>query len=189
MKKIFLLIILFGLGGYLQSCFFEGEGPQGPPGPRGADGLDGLDGEEAYVFDYTLDFTAPNYQVFLDYPQDFTMLDSDVAIVYLLWFVENDGTEVWRPLPQTLFTQDGTLVYNSDYTVFNASIFLDANFPLDFLTAEYTDQWIARVVIVPGQFGGRAETVDFNNYEEVKAKYNLQKTKKDIGNYRNNPLK
>ena len=148
----------------------------GPPGRDGLDGLDGLDGEEAFVFEYEFDFTFPEYSVLLDLPSDFTMLDSDVMLAYLLWDVAEDGTEVWRALPQSLYFQDGILEYNYDFTKFDASIFLDGTVNLDGLGADLTDGWIARLVVVPGQFSGRT-VIDYNDYNQVKELYKLPSSK------------
>ena len=152
-----------------QSCIGP-EGPIGPPGPRGADGFDGLNGEEAYVFEFVFDFEAPEYRVLLEYP-DFEALDSDVVLVYLLWDVTEDGTEVWRMLPQSQITEFGFLQYNFDFTKFDAAVFLDSDFNLDNLGSPYLDNWLARVVVVPGQFaGGR---VNYSDYNAVKEMFNL----------------
>lgn len=155
------------------------EGVEGPPGIPGRDGLDGLDGEEAYVFEYTADFRAPDYSALLELPSSFAMQVSDVALVYLLWEVLDDGTEIWRPLPMSLFTADGLLQYSFDHSIFDVSVFLDAEFPLNFLGPDLTDNWIVRVVIVPGQFGtnGRWKApVNYEDYHEVKTYYQLPPT-------------
>ena len=165
---------------------FQCEGPPGPQGLPGYNGLDGLNGEEAYVFEYILDFTAPEYSALLELPSSFEMLDSDVMIVYLLWRIMDDGTEVWRALPQTLYFQDGILSYNYDWTKFDAELFLEGTVNLGGLGANLTDEWIARVVVVPGLFNGRS-TLDFNNYEQVKAAYDLPALQLDAGDYPSRP--
>ncbi len=166
MKKLFLLAFVSVV---ISSCE---QGPQGPPGRDGFDGIDGLNGEEAYVFEYQFDFTAPEYSALLELPNDFNMLDSDVMLAYLLWEVTEDGTEIWRALPQSLYFQDGILEYNYDFTKFDASIFLDGTVNLNGLGADLTDNWIARLVVVPGLFSGRS-VIDFSNYDEVREFYQL----------------
>ena len=166
MKKLWLLALI---GIAIASCE---QGPPGPPGRDGFDGIDGLNGEEAYVFEYQFDFTAPEYSALLELPGDFTMLDSDVMLAYLLWEVTEDGTEIWRALPQSLYFQDGILEYNYDFTKFDANIFLDGTVNLDGLGADLTDNWIARLVVVPGLFSGRS-VIDFTNYDEVREFYQL----------------
>lgn len=152
-----------------QSCI----GPEGPPGPRGADGYDGVDGtdgEEAYVFEYVFDFESPDYSVLLEYPDGFTALDSDVVLVYLLWDKLDDGTEIWRLLPQSMITDFGFLQYNFDFTKFDARVFLDSDFNLDNLGSPFLANWLARVVVVPGQFTGR---MNYADYDAVKEMFNL----------------
>ena len=74
-----------------------------------------------FLFEFeNVDFNAPDYEVFLDFPDGFETLSSDVALVYFLWdVVEIDGSdfEVWRQLPQSVLTQDGTLQYNFDFSM------------------------------------------------------------------------
>lgn len=162
---------------------------QGPPGPQGRDGyngVDGLDGEESFVFEYELDFTAPEYEVLLQLPNDFNMLDSDVMLAYLLWEITDDGTEIWRPVPQTLFINNEILTYNFDFTKYDASIFLDGTTNLNNLGAAYTDSWIARLVVVPGQFTGRT-VIDFSDYNQVKSYYELPDTHLAINSYQKRP--
>ena len=171
MKKylhyIGLILLIFAV-----SCTeYNGEpGPPGPRGPVGPQGPEGAPGETGYVFEYTdIFFVGPDYEVFLEFPLDFETLPSDVALVYLLWQVDEvDGEviEIWRPLPQQVFTQDGLLQYNFDFSLYDVRLFLDSEFPLDWLTAIDTDDWIARVVVVPGDFWASGR-VDFNDYEEV----------------------
>lgn len=171
--KLLLIILLLGLF----SCYEEAVIVEGPPGPQGIPGPAGVQGESGYVFEFSdVDFTAPAYEVFLPFPNDFEVLVSDVVLVYLLWDVQEiDGvlTEVWRPLPQTVFTLDGTLQYNFDFTLLDTRLFLDANFPLDWLEAIDTDQWVARVVVAPGNFWGSGRLVETPSYEEVRATLGL----------------
>ncbi len=159
------------------------EGPQGPPG---FDGLDGLPGDEGFVFEYELNFTSPDYSALLELPTDFNMLDSDVILVYFLWEVTEDNVEVWRQLPQTLYFNDGILEYNYDWTKFDASVFLDGTVNLDGLGADLTDNWIARVVVVPALFSGRAD-IDYSDYNQVKAVYGLSDSKLANKNYQKRP--
>ncbi len=173
MKAIFTIISLLSILGF-SSCFISDDGqvgPVGPQGPAGPQGPQGAAGESGFVFEYTdINFTAPAYEVFLTYPDDFETLPSDVAIVYLLWGVEEiDGVEVeiWRQLPQTLIVDEGLLQYNFDFSQNDVRLFLDADFPLDILTANDTDEWIARVVVVPGNFwNGRRDLSDYYELEK-----------------------
>ena len=163
MKKLYILMLIIGMMSF--GCEYS------PPGPRGFDGLDGLDGQESFVFEYELSFTAPDYSILLNLPDDFTMLDSDVMLIYFLWEVQDD-VEIWRALPQQLYFMDGILAYNFDHTKFDANVFLDCTVDLDGLGADYTDNWIARLVVVPAQFSGRT-SIDYSDYNQVKEAFAL----------------
>lgn len=176
MKRLYTLLVILAI--IATGC------SRGPEGLPGRDGIDGLNGEEGFVFEYELSFTAPDYTEYLLLPDDFNMLESDVMLVYFLWGVE-DGLEVWRALPQTLFFQDGILSYNYDFTLRDAKVFLDGTVNLDGLGADLTDNWIARVVVVPAQFGGR---IDYSDYDQVKDFFELSPSKLVTENYPSRPL-
>ena len=165
-----LLISLF-------SCMEERVVVEGPIGPVGPQGPTGAPGENGYVFEYAdIDFNAPDYEVLLPFPSDFQVLDTDAVLVYLLWDVldiEGVDTDVWRLVPQTILTDLGILQYNYDYTVFDTRLFLDAEFDLLNLDDLDTQDWIARVVVLPASFleGGRLEKAP--TYEEVAAQLKL----------------
>lgn len=178
MKNLFNFIFAISIL-LLGSCTFNGQdGAPGPQGPQGPAGQDGMDGQEAYVFEYVdLTFSASNeYSLLLEFPDNFQMLESDKVLVYFLYSnPATDDTDLWRLLPQTEFTDFGTLVYNYDFTMFDVALFLDANFDLNLLGANFTDNWIARVVVVPGQLqnGRMANPVDYRDYNSVMEYYNL----------------
>lgn len=172
MKNLFKFIFAISIF-LLGSCTFNGQdgapGPQGPEGPPGP---------EAYVFEYVdLTFSASNdYSLLLEFPDNFEMLESDKVLVYFLYSDPTaDEADLWRLLPQTEFTDHGTLIYNYDFTRFDVALFLDANFDLNLLGAIFTDNWIARVVVIPGQFqNGRVESpVDYKDYNAVMEHYDL----------------
>ena len=165
----------------LSACTTETIGPPGPQGPEGPAGPTGAQGESAILFEYSnVDFTAPNYDVFLNYPDDFTGLESDVTLVYLLWEVDENGLEIWRQLPQTIFTINGLLNYNFDFTTIDFHLFLSINFDASLLDPQDTDDWIVRAVIVPGNFWGGRTSVDHSDYNAVKEAYGLPEMPKHI---------
>ena len=95
------------LGFGLTSC----EGPIGPPGPPGPPGFDGADGLIGSIFEAQVDFDkADNYEAFVDFPSNIEVFDTDVVIAYILTAVDN-GTDIWEPLPQTLFFDADILLY------------------------------------------------------------------------------
>ncbi len=170
MKRIFYIIIV-SISMTFYGCVGD-QGPEGPVGPTGPQGPEGPAGESGYVFEFeNVDFTGPDYEVFLNYPNDFEGLASDVALVYFLWGVDNVGgqdLEIWRQLPQTSILPEGTLVYNFDFTLQDVRLFLQADFPLDQLTAIDTDDWIVRIVIVPGSFWASNRVGDYMEYNDLK---------------------
>lgn len=149
-------------------------GPVGPRGPAGQDGLDGLDGEESYVFEHTdINFTPENnYEVLLDFPNGFQMLESDVVLVYFWWDQTDDGLDVWTPLPLTLFEPGGTLQYGFDYTLNDVKVFVTSNYILDYPNDNLFADWIARVVVVPAQLQNRT-SVDYSDYYSVAEHFGL----------------
>ena len=181
MKRLFILLSIIGIVSF--GC---DQGTRGPVGPAGSNGLDGVNGEESYVFEYEVSFTAPDYSLLLGLPNDFTMLDSDVMLVFFLWEV-NDGIEIWRPLPQSLFLQEGTLHYNFDFSKYDANVFLDGTIPLDVLGAAYTDNWIARIIVVPAQFTSGRNSTDFSDYNQVKELFDLSPSKLATAHYAARP--
>lgn len=169
MKTILNVLIILTISG-LSSCISDTVGPAGPTGPQGNDGEKG---DSGFVFEYEqVNFTAPDYEVFLPYPDNFESLNSDVALVYLLWGVDEvDGTdlEVWRQIPQTLLTDDGTLQYNFDFTMADVRLFMKADFDRSLFGAADTDDWVVRVVIVPGDFWNSAGRISSElPYDELK---------------------
>ena len=150
----------------------------GPVGPQGEDGEQGPKGDSGFVFEFEqVDFTAPDYEVYLPFPDNFESLSSDVALVYFLWdVVKIDGvdTEVWRQIPQTILTNDGILQYNFDFSMVDVRLFIDADFDRDLLGAIDTDDWVVRVVIVPGDFWNSSRlSADALSYENVKEMFGL----------------
>ena len=174
MKAITRALIIVIIAG-LSSCITDNVGPSGQMGPQGNDGPKGEKGDSGFVFEYEqISFTAPDYEAFLPFPDDFESLSSDVALVYLLWdVVEVDGvdTEVWRQIPQTILTNEGTLQYNFDFSLIDVRLFMDASFDMALLGARDTDDWVARVVIVPGDFWSSARLmpgeIQYNDLKEM----------------------
>ena len=68
-----------------------------------------------------------------------------------------------------MLTVDGILQYTYDFTKYDARLFLDGNFDLDLLTALDTDNWVVRVVVVPGEFLSDNGRIDLDYHELVKA--------------------
>ncbi|EAS20296.1 dihydrolipoamide dehydrogenase [Nonlabens mediterrranea] len=161
MKK---LALLFTLAVILISC----EGPQGPAG------FDGLDGTNivAQSFEITTNFTAPDYEEFVIYPNNIEVFDTDMTLIYILWDEvpgNNGGTvDVWRLLPQTVYTDFGEFQYNYDATNGDATIFLDAPSTFDFndLAPGDLDNQTFRIVILPVDLA-QNPLLDITDYDSV----------------------
>lgn len=165
MKK---LLPFFSLAALL---IFQGcEGPEGPAGLQGPQGQQGAQGESGFNFVGTtyeaeITFTAEDeFGGLFDFPEE--LVESDVILMYRLSGVDEDRA-VWRQLPQTLFFDEGVLIYNFDFTVRDFSIFLDGPIDYTILGPEWTDNQIFRIVVVPSDFpDGR---IDYSDYEAVVA--------------------
>ena len=159
MKK---LIVLF-----ISIAFLSCEGPQGPPGPPGFDGINIL----GSVFDVSVDFSPSNgYSNIIAFPNDIEVFESDVVMVYLLEEQVSDSSgpiDVWAPLPQSFFFDDGLqVVYNFNHTFLDVNLFLDGNINLDTLGPGFTNNQIFRIAILPADFA-EDFNVNLNNYDEV----------------------
>ncbi len=138
------------LGFGLTSC----EGPAGPPGPPGFDGADGADGLIGSIFEAQIDFDkADDYEAIVDFPASIDVFDSDVVVAYVLTAVDN-GTDIWEPLPQTLFFDTDILLYGYDHTAFGV---------------------IFRVAIIPADF---AAALDVNKFEDVMSALKVENVKR-----------
>lgn len=151
MKKIFTLLFISTF--IFTSCSDEGpRGPQGPPGEPGEGGFIGS------VIDIEGDLTAGNnYELFVDFEEaGIEVFETDAVLVYRK--VGEDGTaggapvEVFRMLPQTHFLEGGTLQYNFDFTFFDIFIYLDGTIDFAALDAEYTQDQLFRIIVVPADF-------------------------------------
>ena len=174
MKNLIILVTTLAMA-VLSSCITDEVGPAGPRGPQGEQGPKG---DSGFVFEFEgVNFTAPEYEAYLPFPENFESLSSDVALVYLLWdVVEVDGedVEVWRQVPQSIFTEFGLLQYNFDFTTLDVRLFMEADFDMSQLGAIDTDNWIARVVIVPGDFWSSARLQAGQiSYEDIKEMLDL----------------
>jgi len=162
MKRILTLISVFTL--LLTAC-------EGEPGPPGFDGLDGLDGAiiASSAFEIEIDFNAANNFEFIE-PYGFTVLPSDVTLVYILWDISN-GQDIWRLMPQTVTFDNGSLVYNFDFTQEDVRLFLDGTTDFNALDNVWTQGQIFRVVVVPAD---NIDGIDVSNINNVLIANNIQ---------------
>ena len=165
MKRILSIITVLTL--LLTSC-------QGPQGPSGFDGFNGFDGQDGGIiassaFEIELDLNAANNYEFIE-AYGFEVLSTDVTLVYILWETLN-GQDIWRLMPQTVQFNDGTLVYNYDFTQLDVRFFLDGTTDFSLLDASYTQNQVFRVVVVPADNVGKT---DNSNLEAVMTRYDIK---------------
>ena len=182
MKKFLLIALVLGIA-LLPAC--EGpEGPQGPPGFDGQDGRDGEDGEDGVsfvdlVFEAEVDFNEENgFTAVFNFGEG--VFADDGFLVFREFGVTEDGRSIWRLLPQTIYLENGILVYNFEFITQVLAIFIDGAIDPTALSAQFTQDQYFRIVYMPGFFaqGGEAARIDLNDFDSV-MKY-LGKTEKDI---------
>ena len=181
MRKISIV-----LGAFLSLFIISCEGPVGPPGFDGFDGRDGLDGQDGInilgtVIDIEGDFVAEDYTIFYEFPQTVEVFESDVVLVYILWeqFEDDNGdpVDVWRLLPQTRFLNQGLLQYNFDYSFFDVTIYLEADFDRSTLLPADTDNQVFRIAVLPAEFAAGSK-LDRSNVKAVM--HTIGVTEKDV---------
>ncbi|MGB7393341.1 MAG: collagen-like protein, partial [Pricia sp.] len=151
------------LGAFLTLFIVSCEGDPGPPGRDGLEGPQGPagEGEFARVFEVDgVDFVYIDeqnlYETILTF-DDFTSFDvqpNDGILVYQFDRAvdfDNGNTEnVWNLIPQSFFTEQGTVQFTSGYTATDVEILISGNFDLIDLDTGFTQDQIFRIVIVPG---------------------------------------
>lgn len=169
MKKIKLV-----LGTFLTLLFISC-GTNGIDGRDGLDGLDGLDGADGLigtVVDIEGSFSAENeYSIAFDFPSTLEVFETDVVLVYLLWDqtedTNGDAVDIWRLMPQTRILDQGLLQYNFDYTFFDVTMFLEADFDLATLMPGDTDGQVFRIAVLPAESLSGKSSLDRSNISEV----------------------
>jgi len=137
---------------------------------------DSLDSDTiSAVFEYSnVNFAPNNYSVLLTYPNP--IFPSDMVLIYRLSEVFQ-GEDVWKPLPETYFFQDGTLDlrYDFDFTRFDAQIYLEG-FDLAGVSPNYRLNQVFRVVVIPAYFGKNSK-LNYNDYKAVAKAFNIDESK------------
>lgn len=145
MKRIITFISVFAL--LLTSC-------------SGEDGRDGAIIASS-AFEIVIDFGEANDYSYVE-SYGFEVLPTDVTLVYVLWETSG-GLDVWRLMPQTVQFEDGSnLIYNYDFTQVDVSFFLDGTTDLSTLGAEWVQDQVFRVVVVPADNVGRMDYSDLS---------------------------
>jgi len=164
MKKATLL-----LGAFLTLFLISCEGPAGPPGFEGIPGQDGFDGQngadgiqgqvfevDGINFDYNPDSNLQSTLINFADNTDFEVFESDAILVYRFdGEIElDDGSfaNAWSLIPQNFFVAEGTIQYTTAHNFIDVEIFIDGNFDLANLSADFTQNQFFRVVILPSSF-------------------------------------
>ncbi|APY07358.1 hypothetical protein BWZ20_03155 [Winogradskyella sp. J14-2] len=162
MKHILSLITVFTL------LFTACEGDPGPPGPPGLPGQNGVN-FVGQSFERTINFTSTNdYGVGLEIPLDIELLETDMVLVYR-FLGQVDGFDVWRPLPETIYTSGGgEFQYNFEHNYDFVTIYLDAapEFNFDLLLDEDRLDQTFRIVILPVDFIN-SNDINVNSFYDV----------------------
>ena len=163
MKRIFLLLTSIGFLG-LQSC----------AGPEGVSGQNGQDAPLSQVIDiYGKSFTASNnFSNLITFNQK--TYTTDVILAFKQNGVTNNGTAIWKPLPQTYYFPNGTLDYkfDFDFTQYDVSIFIEGN-DLGTIPLEFRTNQTFRLVIVPAEYKNKSAVLSQLSYEEIITKYKI----------------
>jgi hypothetical protein len=146
MKHLFLFLLAVS-----PFVFISCEGDPGPPGEPGINIL-------GQVFETTVDFTASNnYEQLVVFPSSIEVYESDAILVYWLEDVipgNNGGTiDVWSPLPQTIYLNEGSFQYTFNHTFLDVLLFLQGDFDLGLLGNGFTNDQTFRIAIVPSEYG------------------------------------
>lgn len=131
------------------------KGDRGSQGPPGINIL-------GQVFETTINFNSGNnYSVVINFPNHVEVYESDAILVYLLEDVANGDIDVWTPLPQTYFVENGgIMLYSFNYTFLDVNIFLDAEFPLSQLPSIFTQNQTFRIAVVPAEFADEIPSME-----------------------------
>jgi hypothetical protein len=177
------LMGFIGLVALLVSC----QGPEGAPGPTGAPGPKGDTGPAspetvALMYEVEFDLTAANqWKTFYSFPAKDVIYKEDVVLVYLFWEQTNANgqkLDVWRLMPVSYLNPTGTLMINFDFTAKDVRLFAEASFTLTAPQNEFRDL-LARIVVVPADYspnGRKKLSIDYTDYEQVKAAFGLPQT-------------
>jgi len=165
MKKLIYVLFVFTF-----IVFTACEGPQGPPGPPGFDGQNGVN-IVAQSFERTVDFLpSNNYEQFIVIPESIELFETDMVLTYILWEIDsNTGNDVWRLIPQTVYTDAGQeWQYNSDYSFDEVRVFIDAplNFDFNSLPDAATLDQRFKIVVLPVDLMNSYD-LDITNFNQV----------------------
>lgn len=156
MKRTLSIISLFSI--LLTACV-------GDPGPPGEDGVT-IVGQS---FEKTINLVAPDYWTRFEIPLNIVLNEDDMVLVYHLIGEDNDDFDIWRLLPDTVYTATGEeFQYNFEHNFDFVDIFIEAPSTFDFNSLLLGDTLAQtfRVVILPVDFIN-SSNLDLTNYNTV----------------------
>ena len=159
MRHFTTLFTIVFLSVFTTAC----EGPEGPPG---------LDGNTllGQTMEFQTSFNANNnFSSLFVFPSQVRVYESDAVLVYLLeesFNSNGSSTDVWTPLPQSFFTDQGLLQYTFNHTFSDVNLLLQGNFNLNNAAPVFTQNQIFRVVVMPAKFA-LDPNLNTMNYQEL----------------------
>nr|WP_315239665.1 hypothetical protein [uncultured Flavobacterium sp.] len=130
----------------------------------------------SYVFEVNnVTFDSNGNTPVIDF--DTPILSGDVVLMYRLNGTVN-GRDVWSPIPQSYYYDDGTLhfTYKFNFTQDDIDLYLEG-FELNTVSNAFRLNQTFRVVIVPGDDGVNTNKSvnkpDYSDYYQVIKKYNI----------------
>lgn len=169
------MIIIGALGLLIASCEMS-VGPQGPAG------LDGRDGEDGQVEIYSGTFT-------IDSDNDFGEIDEYISIASYSWgvldvstvddgvvlaYIRFDGNTAWHSMPLSTPFENDVVVLRYSFDVDNFDLIIEGETANNNdLNEDLFDGDIIRVIAIPPSLMFKSKGINYNNYEEVIAAYNL----------------
>ncbi len=134
----------------------------------GEDGIDGVN-IVGQSFERTTDLVAPNFEQTFIIPNSIELFESDMVLVYHLVGVDNRGYDIWRLMPDTVYTFDGQeFQYNYEHNFDLVTVFIEAPATFNFnslLSGDVLDQTF-RIVVLPVALAS-ANNIDFSNINIV----------------------
>lgn len=123
----------------------------------------------AQSFERTTDLVAPNYEASFEIPLNIQLVESDMVLVYHLVGVDNEGFDIWRLMPDTVYTNDGQeFQYNFEHNFDFVTVFIEGPSTFDFnslVPGDTLDQTF-RIVVLPVDFFNSG-IVDITNMNDV----------------------
>ena len=168
------------------------QGPQGPEGPQGEQGEQGLQGLQGPQGPAGEDGEDGNANVMYSEWMDFVWNESDFARNKSMRVVDANFSENYYggavlfymkynngrtfPFPHYIYRSTGELQLRKDALTLGASgeaLIVFVKYGEDFVASDYENTQF-RYIIIPGSVELSKSTLDYSDYEAVKAHYNIK---------------